>query len=370
MSKKKIMIIRPFTLLLLLVSLTSYAQQTSSPQEIIATLKSNPDIIWMGETITDYTPKYSAKQINSSEKTLLNTLGLKEINRVKILKLQLENLDEINNNAHDLSVKVLSATNEMNCYKDAELTEKHSVESLTEVDTIITFDPNTYEEVVNVVVNEINPDDVYTFRLKQLIYYDKSVKTFKTVPLAVAPILTKTKRDGSVISSKPLFWFSPKNSELATDLNNEGVDYAKRIYCRVDEVDIKIIKGKASMGEVLMTMIADIKKTPSVHYVAYSFDKDGNEQIDEKEVAKLGRSVDTIITFDSNFEEIVNVVVNEVVPTDLDKIRLIQDWVWNKDKKELEINFVGFAPLVEKIDYNGNYLEISPWFIRRSDKDK
>lgn len=368
------MIIRPFILLLLLVSLTSYAQQTSSPQEIIAALKSNPDITWMGETITDYTPKYADQQINSSEKALLNTLGLKEINKVKILKLQLENLDEINNNAHDLIVKVLSATNEMNCYKDAELTEKHSVESLREVlteeDTIITFDPNKYEEVVNIVVNEINPADVYTFKLKQLIYYDKSAKTFKTVPLAVAPILTKRKGDGGVISSKPLFWFSSKDSELATNLNNEGVDYAKRIYCRVDEVDIKIIKGKASMGEVLMTMIADIKKTPGVHHIAYNFYKDGSEKMDEKEVAKLGRSVDTIITFDSNFEEIVNVVVNEVVPTDLDKIRLIQDWVWNKDKKELEINFVGFAPLVEKIDYNGNYLEISPWFIRRSDKDK
>lgn len=368
------MIIQLFTLLLLLVSFTSYAQQTSSPQEIIATLKSNPDIIWMGETITDYTPKYATKQINSSEKTLLNTLGLKEINGVKILKLQLGNLDEINNDAHDLSVKVLSATKEMNCYKDAELTEKHNVESLTEVltekDTIMTFDPNTYEEVANVVVNELNPADVYTFKLKQLIYYDKSAKTFKTVPLAVAPILTKTKRDGSVISSKPLFWFSSKNSEFATDLNNKGVDYAKRIYCRVDGVDIKRIKGTASMGEILMTMIGDIKKTPDVHYVAYSFDKDGNKQIDEKEVNKLGRSVDTVITFDSNFEEIVNVVVNEVVPTDLNKIRLIQDWVWNKDKKELEINFVGFAPLVEKVDYEGEYLQIKAWFVRRPDKDK
>ena len=40
------------------------------------------------------------------------------------------------------------------------------------VDTITTFDPVTYEEKIEIVTNDINPEDVKRFRLKEIWFFD------------------------------------------------------------------------------------------------------------------------------------------------------------------------------------------------------
>jgi FtsZ-interacting cell division protein YlmF len=340
-----------------------------------AALQQDPNVTWMGEVILDYAPEYHRYSINKEEKELLNEMGVESINRVKTLKLQLADLDERDWDIHNLSVKILSGVNQIDCYKDENLTQKCTKEELkkviSSVDTIITFDPKTFEEIVQVVVNEVDPANIYTFKLKQLIYYDKAQKTFRAMPVAIAPVLTRLKRDGSVASSEPLFWFHPKALNTTPDLNMAGLDYAKRIYCQVESKNIKVIKGEASMGEVLISMIEDIDKASGTHYMGHTFDADGNLSLTEEEVGSIVNSVDTIITFDpKTFEEIVQVVVNVVDAQKLNELRLIQDWVWNADAKEIGINFVGFAPIIDRFDDAGNFLNSGPMFIRRPDRDK
>ena len=41
------------------------------------------------------------------------------------------------------------------------------------VDTVITFDPETYEEQIQIVRNELNPEDVKRFRIKEVWFFDE-----------------------------------------------------------------------------------------------------------------------------------------------------------------------------------------------------
>ena len=43
------------------------------------------------------------------------------------------------------------------------------------IDTVITFDPETYEEQVQIVRNDLNPEDVKQFRLKEVWFFDEKM---------------------------------------------------------------------------------------------------------------------------------------------------------------------------------------------------
>ena len=99
--------------------------------------------------------------------------------------------------------------------------------------------------------------------------------------------------------------------------------------------------------------------------------RDGNKKMSTREIKKIGNSIDTIITYDVNtFEEVVQVVVNNLKGEDVNKLRLMQDWVWDEKTKELNIRFVGFKPIIDRFDDKGKFLNSGPIFTRRPDWDK
>ena len=74
------------------------------------------------------------------------------------------------------------------------------------VDTVITFDPETYEEQVQVVRNEINPEDVKQFRIKEIWYFDEESSVLKTRILGIAPLIDVFDDNGNFRFTKPMFW--------------------------------------------------------------------------------------------------------------------------------------------------------------------
>ena len=74
------------------------------------------------------------------------------------------------------------------------------------VDTIITFDPETYEEIIQVVRNDLNPDDVKRFRLKEVWYFDKETSTVKVRLLGIAPLIDVKDDNGNFRYELPMFW--------------------------------------------------------------------------------------------------------------------------------------------------------------------
>ena len=74
------------------------------------------------------------------------------------------------------------------------------------VDTIITFDPETYEEQIKVVTNEINPEDVKRFRIKEVWFFDEETSTMQVRVLGIAPLLDETDDNGNFLYELPMFW--------------------------------------------------------------------------------------------------------------------------------------------------------------------
>lgn len=78
---------------------------------------------------------------------------------------------------------------------------------LNQVDTTVVWDPDTYEEKVQVVKNEINWEDIKQFRVKEVWYFDKELSSFKSRILGICPILQRIDADtGEFKYQEQLFW--------------------------------------------------------------------------------------------------------------------------------------------------------------------
>jgi gliding motility associated protien GldN len=77
---------------------------------------------------------------------------------------------------------------------------------LSKVDTIVTFDPETYEEKVTTVNNDINWEDVKRFRIKEIWFFDKETSTMNVRILGIAPLIDVKDDNGNFRFERPLFW--------------------------------------------------------------------------------------------------------------------------------------------------------------------
>ncbi|MFT6355806.1 MAG: gliding motility associated protein GldN [Saprospiraceae bacterium] len=74
------------------------------------------------------------------------------------------------------------------------------------VDTVITFDPETYEEQIQVVRNDLNPEDVKRFRMKEIWFFDEETSTMQVRILGIAPMIDVKDENGNFRYEKPMFW--------------------------------------------------------------------------------------------------------------------------------------------------------------------
>ncbi|MDX1943693.1 MAG: gliding motility protein GldN [Saprospiraceae bacterium] len=74
------------------------------------------------------------------------------------------------------------------------------------IDTIITFDPETYKEIIKEVRNEINAENVKRFRVKEVWFFDKEVSTLQVRILGIAPIIDVKDANGNFLYEQLMFW--------------------------------------------------------------------------------------------------------------------------------------------------------------------
>ncbi len=77
---------------------------------------------------------------------------------------------------------------------------------MAKTDTVVTFDPETYEERIQVVRNDINWADVKRFRLKEIWFFDKETSTLQVRILGIAPLIDVRDNDGNFRYEKAMFW--------------------------------------------------------------------------------------------------------------------------------------------------------------------
>lgn len=74
------------------------------------------------------------------------------------------------------------------------------------IDTVITFDPETFEETIKIVENELNPENVKQFRVKEMWFMDKETSTLNVRILGIAPLMDDYDDNGNFRFTRPLYW--------------------------------------------------------------------------------------------------------------------------------------------------------------------
>ncbi|TXB63259.1 type IX secretion system ring subunit PorN/GldN [Phaeodactylibacter luteus] len=83
------------------------------------------------------------------------------------------------------------------------------------VDTVATVDPETYEEVYQIVRNEVNPLDVKRFRVKEVWFFDEESSSLQVRILGIAPLLEEFDDNGNFKYEAPMFWvYYPEAREV------------------------------------------------------------------------------------------------------------------------------------------------------------
>jgi gliding motility associated protien GldN len=77
---------------------------------------------------------------------------------------------------------------------------------LFRIDTIPDFDYETYEEKIKIVKNDINWEDINSYRIKEVWYFDKQRSRMDVRILGIAPIYASPKDVESGIPPSPIFW--------------------------------------------------------------------------------------------------------------------------------------------------------------------
>ncbi len=82
-------------------------------------------------------------------------------------------------------------------------------------DTVETTDPETYQIKIKVTHNDLKPEDVKTFRMKELWYFDSEASVMKVRILGIAPVIDVLGKDGNFRGTRPLFWiYYPECREM------------------------------------------------------------------------------------------------------------------------------------------------------------
>ncbi len=275
-------------------------------------------------------------------------------------------------------------------YWDSDLMHPLSIKEkdslLVPLDTIVTFDPETFEEIIQVVPNEIEVRDVRIIKLKQLLYYDKKALSFFAYPLSAAMVVDFYDDNGNYKESKPLFWIPIKAMTAYPNLENPSILWAKRslrdiiLYHRSDD---KVVKDDMDYVTSLSHFFEQLAK---------QFNKKKTETLNgdllsKAEFTEIMESEDTIITFyeegmelpkninSPNYTKIIHIpknpkpgdeiilaIVNKLNPADIRTLRVLQTWFWDKETQQLGIYYHGFAPTMDYYMDSSNFIDKNPLF--------
>jgi hypothetical protein len=224
------------------------------------------------------------------------------------------------------------------------------------MDTIVSFDPETYEEKLEFRPKEMNIEgDFIDWRLRQILFYNAKKAVWGTKVVAVAPLMNITKLD-SIVGTKPIFWF--KADEKPQKLSANSIVWAKKTLnkqatSKVPVLPDKLLKISKDVRNPVEHLWERIKNDPKM----VIYDPNNENPFTPKDRTDLSATrVDTIVTFDlETYEEKTVEVRNELNPDDVNELRLIQHWYWDERRGRLSITLEAVGLIIKVFDDFGEY---------------
>lgn len=353
-----------FTILLFLgYSVSSFAFHH------IDDLLDNSEITWAAEVYTDYAPNVSHFAIGKEKMQRQYGISTNSFTTLKIQQLADEpiHLDEVTL-AQLLLTMPSNTTSKF--FKDTALKEPlnyaayHKITQEKNPDTTFIRQEDGSQKIVRIFMRQLYPHQIELFRVKQILSYNKKTNQLNLTPIAIAPLATKHDKEKQLISATPLFWVPIQSLAQAADLNSSSINWAKRITRYIDTDEVSVVKGKESLAEILNKISDFHAKAPEPGQLFYTF---GDMlPMTSKDIKNLNKGIDTIVIFAPvTFEKFVSEIEVRINPETMHKIRIIQDWVWNKETQSISIRFVAFAPILKRYDNKNNFLSAGPLFYKK-----
>ena len=328
------------------------------------------EITWAAEIYTDYAPNvnyFVVKPQNMKAKYGISN------NAFLTLKLQQDlSKDPIRMHEITLSNQMLKmeAGSKATFFKDASLKKTLSYADYQKITQETTFDTTFVPQddgtskVGLIVARKVNFNGIALFRVKQILHYNKKTNELGLIPVAIAPVFCTYDKGGNLTGTSPLFWMPIKDLNQEIDLNAPSINWAKRMTRSIDTDEVTVIKGKGTFAEILNKISIHYTETPESAKLNHSYGK--MLPMSAEDIKTMKNNIDTIITFDpKTFEEIVSVVKTTITPKTMHEVRIIQDWVWNKETQSLNIQLVAFAPILKRYDKKGTLLCSTPFFYKK-----
>lgn len=265
---------------------------------------------------------------------------------------------------------------EYNCFKDSGLTQlltKNELSGLiSKLDTIVTFSSDTYEEMIQIVKNDLSVNDIHGLRVNQIIYYDQKRKDLNTRVVAVAPlVISQAARELNIKPKRsqlfPLLWMKmdgklPKKFKI----KSSDINWAALVYSKTNAVDLNSIKTVKTMNGF------DIKNR--LYQQAFEFEKpiinsfDGKIKLTKEELNSMLTSVDTTATFSPDtYEETIQITEKKIKPEEINKIRLVQEWYYDKKRNRLMNQLKAVRPIIKVTGKKGNLKYWKPLYYIKYD---
>lgn len=311
--------------------------------------------------VAEYTADYELNPLYSE--TVESEMNLTQI-------IHLENEARQNGLYHDLNLKyylsyvLLRAlrSGAFACYADEHLTQllaPGQIEKrLTHSDTVASFDSPRGKAIV---VNDLRPEEIDLFRIRQVFYFDRRKKQFGARLLAVAPLLNKTDDEGKVTERTPLLWIKiPPKDNCEADKIARNAAYSVQTFMRGNAPEAEEMKtGKGNL---------DLKKWAfsEVHKPSHkNLSSDTYDVLGQKVLQSQIYTTDTLFVYDPvDYAETVTVVENNAIDR-VEKIRFVQNWYYDERRHRLAMQVVAVAPMAAVRDSEGILRYYRPLFYSK-----
>ena len=137
-------------------------------------------------------------------------------------------------------------------------------------------------------------------------------------------------------------------------VHQKDVFWEKRIW-RVIDVREKMNHFFAYPKAPLIDIIVSHAEAGDIQLYNGAHD-DFTVPLDEQQLREIGGSYDTIVTYDpETYEEVKEVVYNELDPTDIKQFRVKEVWFFDEEASRLQVRILGIAPIKDVYDDQGIY---------------
>jgi hypothetical protein len=356
---------------LLLWSANVWAQ---TPAEQIKRLQNDPNIIWVGEIYRDYEDLdriYEGRNIDRSKPETLADGSILHSHKQNTTFLKLHN---DNSGAFFWEYYLLNQViaDDVKAFADADLSKPLTAiqkkDCTTTKQILELFDPKTKEKKTQEVTNELDPSNMYGYRLRQLLYYNAKENMYYNLPLSIAPLKFVKDANDNNIGLLPLFWLPVVAPQQPIMPNNAAnMPFVKSVRIELPFADISPLKESKTTSDVKQLWFDDIKKQKDKILATGTMDND-SEFASPMTVAQINRCfdsrTDTLVIYDPVSFEPKTTYTNHMAADskNLYALRCNQSIGWDAKKKAITIAAYSFAPMTMIYDDKNTLLFTGPMF--------